>query len=674
MDQISLNEAERISREEEPLREEPSKCPETTLWVDRYRPQRYIDLLGDDRLHRDVLEWIKEWDYCVFGKKKGKKRARDDENLDEYRRPKEKVLLISGPPGLGKTTLAHIVAKQAGYNVFEVNASDARSAQIVDERIRPALESGATVGSSKPTLLVVDEIDGATGGTDSSAGFIQKLVQLIQDKPRKKAKRGEPQAHRPLLRPIICICNDLYASALAKLRPIARIIRFNKPNDYRLVNRLREICELEGLKAQSRALTTLVGVAQGDLRGCLNTLQLIKARNEEVTEAVVRRATIGMKEAETSQTAVLNDLFAPLPHRRAKELGLGEEDLARYVGRLSHAVEASGAPDKIAVGCFEHYATLRRHDATFARYLSAGEWLTTYDVFSGEMRAEREYALAQYLPYMLVPFYPLFHERGTPKVERPKMDWEVYTRTKTNEEVYKSLAKCLRTAGTRHGGSYRHFASDGVLQLEFAPMINRIISPPLRPVNKQVVKPEERAVMTRLVDIMVALELRFVQEKSEDGQLMYRLDPPIDTFVTYDGKRAADIAVSRYAVRHLVAAEIDAQLINRQAEAMDRPKARAHNFFGESGESSEPVDGEGKLMAADPVARAAKRARHDQVIDEKVPTDFFGRPILPKKGSATKPASRAGRAPAAPKPAVSYRFNEGNSAAVRKPVKVSAFF
>lgn len=77
---------------------------------------------------------------------------------------------------------------------------------------------------------------------------------------------------------------------------------------------------------------------------------------------------------------------------------------------------------------------------------------------------------------------------------------------------------------------------------------------------------------------MVALELRFVQEKAEDGQLMYRLDPyvptspvarlatnipchhaiysPIDTFVTYDGKRAADIAVSRYAVRSLVAAEV----------------------------------------------------------------------------------------------------------------------
>ena len=42
--------------------------------------------------------------------------------LDEFHRPKIKVALISGPPGLGKTTLAHIIAKRAGYNFIEMNA------------------------------------------------------------------------------------------------------------------------------------------------------------------------------------------------------------------------------------------------------------------------------------------------------------------------------------------------------------------------------------------------------------------------------------------------------------------------------------------------------------------------------------------------------------------------
>jgi chromosome transmission fidelity protein 18 len=66
---------------------------EKDLWVDRYRPRRYTDLLGDDRVHREVMAWLKEWDWCVFGKGKRKKIIEDDgeRNLDEYRRPREKV-------------------------------------------------------------------------------------------------------------------------------------------------------------------------------------------------------------------------------------------------------------------------------------------------------------------------------------------------------------------------------------------------------------------------------------------------------------------------------------------------------------------------------------------------------------------------------------------------------
>jgi chromosome transmission fidelity protein 18 len=45
----------------------------------------------------------------------------------------------------------------------EAFCSDARSGQVVDERIRPAIESGYAVGSAKPVLVVIDEIDGATG-------------------------------------------------------------------------------------------------------------------------------------------------------------------------------------------------------------------------------------------------------------------------------------------------------------------------------------------------------------------------------------------------------------------------------------------------------------------------------------------------------------------------------
>ena len=72
--------------------------------------------------------------------------------------------------------------------------SDARSAQIVDERIRPALESGATIGSSKPTLLVVDEIDGATGGSDSVSVESEGAYSQLIDSIRYLVSRLHPQA------------------------------------------------------------------------------------------------------------------------------------------------------------------------------------------------------------------------------------------------------------------------------------------------------------------------------------------------------------------------------------------------------------------------------------------------------------------------------------------------
>ncbi|KAJ7085780.1 P-loop containing nucleoside triphosphate hydrolase protein [Mycena belliarum] len=688
LEQLSVDTATKLQeadRQPVPSTPDPEETIEDTLWVDRYRPRQFTDLMGNERVARETMEWVKQWDWCVFGKAKGKKRPREGdealEELDEYHRPREKLLLLSGPPGLGKTTLAHVVAKQAGYEVMEINASDARSGSVIDDRIRPALESGSAVGSTKPVLLVIDEIDGATGAGESSNTFIHKLVQLTYDKPWKKSRGGkgrDPNAKRPILRPIICICNDQNAASLVKLRARALQIRFARPADIHTVKRLREVCEIEGLKADSRALTTLVGIARGDLRGCLNTLQFIKSRNQEVTETVIRAATVGMKEAETSLVSVLNSLFTPLTRKRVKELALTEVEESKYVGRLSREVDGCGRENSIAVGCFAHYATLHQHDANFKRYEKANEWLVTFDMLSAAMYSEGDFALSQYLPYTLVPFYPLFKERGGQRVERSQADWESLVRTRANEEIYKSLARCLQTASTRRGGDFRHLVSTPIMQLEFAPYINRIISPPLRPVNSQVIKPDERAVLGRLVDIMSTLELQFFQERAEDGQLTYRLDPPIDVFVTYDGKRAADISVSRYAVRHLVAGEIEAQMISRKVDIVERAKRGKHDFFGKStsGKSArdqdsfssptKAVDGD----AADPPNKRARTVAAVVDIADKPPTDFFGRLITAPSLTTTKAAQRKN---VEKKYRVTYRYKEGNSAAVRKPIKMAAF-
>jgi chromosome transmission fidelity protein 18 len=48
-------------------------------------------------------------------------------------------------------------------------------------------------------------------------------------------------------------------------------------------------------------------------------------------------------------------------------------------------------------------------------------------------------------------------------------------------------------------------------------------------------------------------------------------------FVSYEGKRAGDIAVSRYAVRNLVSQEIEAELLRRHQAAF--PQKAEHAMF-----------------------------------------------------------------------------------------------
>lgn len=65
---------------------------------------------------------------------------------------------------------------------------------------------------------------------------------------------------------------------------------------------------------------------------------------------MVRTAAAGMKQGDLTWTTVLNDLFAPMARKRTKDLGLTEEEEAKYVRRLSREVEGTGAMDRVAEG------------------------------------------------------------------------------------------------------------------------------------------------------------------------------------------------------------------------------------------------------------------------------------------------------------------------------------
>jgi len=174
-----------VERDKLAAAQRPKVVPNTVrtgsdLWVDRYSPRSFMELLSDERLNRQVLHWVKEWEGHVFGKNKRTHRGSDDAFGGAVRnagRPERPLLLLSGPPGLGKTTLMKVVAKHAGYRLMEINASDDRSAKMLKQRIKDATEVQPVFGTRKPVLIVLDEIDGAMGGSDGS-GAIAELLRL----------------------------------------------------------------------------------------------------------------------------------------------------------------------------------------------------------------------------------------------------------------------------------------------------------------------------------------------------------------------------------------------------------------------------------------------------------------------------------------------------------------
>jgi ATPases of the AAA+ class len=243
---------------------------------------------------------------------------------DEEERVHRKVLLLSGPPGLGKTTLAHVCAKQAGYEVLEINASDERSKDVVKGRIRDALATenvkGANVEvgenkvrrAAKPVCVVVDEVDGVVGGAGSGGegGFMKALIDLVMLDQRnsKQVENGGNNGKKRkgdtfrFLRPLILVCNDLYASSLRPLRTssIAEIINCRQAPLENVVNRVKNIFTREGIAADGDGARRLCeaawgmaskkqrgprssGSAEGDIRSVLVAAEWVahKLRNED---------------------------------------------------------------------------------------------------------------------------------------------------------------------------------------------------------------------------------------------------------------------------------------------------------------------------------------------------------------------------------------------------------
>ena len=106
------------------------------MWTDLYKPTHMNELVGNEGVVDQLFEWLRDWDDVVLrGHKKEVPFKRGFSWKDQVN-PNAKAALLSGPPGIGKTSAARIVCRQLGYEVLETNASDTRNKASIENILR----------------------------------------------------------------------------------------------------------------------------------------------------------------------------------------------------------------------------------------------------------------------------------------------------------------------------------------------------------------------------------------------------------------------------------------------------------------------------------------------------------------------------------------------------------